>query len=140
MIVNKECLCYQKIDKIKPLLNSGVQCITNLEDFPLVCLQKGLLWVVLVSLDDQEGAHIPRSIDIAPNITFRYAAYRQFTWFLYAKFGRGVRRVLQSCVATAVRQKFPEYNGSYSIFKGKDNEADVITSEIDEAWQWNYYS
>lgn len=72
--------------------------------------------------------------------TFRYAAYRQFTWFLYAKLGRGVRRVIPSCVVTAIRQKFPESDGSYSIFKGEDNEADVITSEIDEAWQWNYYS
>lgn len=112
-----------------------MQCITDLEDFPLVCLQKGVLWVALVSLNDRDGAHIPRLIDIAPNITFRYAAYRQFTWFLYAKLGRGVRRVIPSCVVTATRQRFPESDGNYSTFKGKDNEADVITSEIDEAWQ-----
>ena len=37
----------------------------------------------------------------------RYAAYRQFTWWLYGKLGRSHRRIIPACVVHHIRTRFP---------------------------------
>ena len=64
--------------------------------------------------------------------TYRYAAYRQFSWFNYTKLGRPVRRVIPTCVVTKIREEFPEPSGVYVNFDGDDEGADGV-SEIIEA-------
>ena len=49
----------------------------------------------------------------------RYAAYRQFTWWLYGKLGRSHRRIIPACVVHHIRTRFPkapheEYEGYHS--------------------------
>ena len=45
------------------------------------------------------------------------AAYRQFIHWTYSRLGRGIRRVIPSCVVAAVRREFPEADGVYTGFK-----------------------
>ena len=68
--------------------------------------------------------------------SYRYAAYRQFSWFTYVKLGRYVRRVIPSCAVSKIRETFPEADGKYVNFEGDDEGADGI-SEIVKAWEWN---
>ena len=64
--------------------------------------------------------------------TYRYAAYRQFTWWIHNKLGRHVRRIIPSCSVLRIRQEFPEIDGAYTCFKGTDQ----IASEIVDAMTW----
>ncbi|XP_040079177.1 uncharacterized protein LOC120850652 [Ixodes scapularis] len=43
----------------------------------------------------------------------RYTAYRQFTWWVHHKLGRGNRVPLPSCAVQRIRREFPSTDGSY---------------------------
>ena len=49
--------------------------------------------------------------------SMRLAAYRQFTWWTYNRLGEGNRRVIPSCVVSAIRHEYPEQSGNYTGFK-----------------------
>jgi hypothetical protein len=49
----------------------------------------------------------------------RFAAYTQFTWWVYNKLGKGHRRVVPACVTHRIRSLFPkkddeQYEGYHS--------------------------
>ena len=48
--------------------------------------------------------------------SYRYAAYRQFIWWLYFRLGKGKRRVIPSCVIWTIRECFPESDGLYTLY------------------------
>ena len=48
---------------------------------------------------------------------YRLSAYRQFIHWTYSRLGRGIRRVIPSCVVAAGRREFPEADGVYTGFK-----------------------
>ena len=50
------------------------------------------------------------------NNALRYAAYRQFTWWVYNRLGKGVRRVIPSCAIWAIRDKYPDESDNYAAF------------------------
>ena len=43
----------------------------------------------------------------------RLTSYRQFTYWIHRKLGKGVRRVIPACVVSSIRRQFPEENGEY---------------------------
>ena len=49
--------------------------------------------------------------------SYRLAAYRQFIRWTYSRLGRGIHRVIPSCVVAAVRHEFPDPDGAYTGFK-----------------------
>ena len=57
--------------------------------------------------------------------TYRYAAYRQFTWWAHNRVGRHIRRVIPACVVKKIREEFPEPDQNYTGFKS-GNEVDEI--------------
>jgi len=135
MPVNRECLCCAEVDEIRlDKLSSDVTCITLHEGFKPVVLNKYVLWAALVSLNDRECAWLPPKDNI-PNRSYRYAAYRQFSWFIYTKLGRYVRRIIPACVVNLIRNTYPEPNGEYVSFKDGD-EGVTGTSEVVEAWEY----
>ena len=67
--------------------------------------------------------------------TYRYAAYRQFSWFIYTKLGRRKKSYPPACVVTKIREEFPAPSGVYVNFDGDDEGADGV-SEIIEAWEY----
>ena len=64
--------------------------------------------------------------------TYRYAAYRQFTWWVHNRLGRCVRRVIPSCAVSRIRAEFEEESGDYTSFHGDD----VVVSEIVKSMEW----
>lgn len=96
-----------------------------------MCLNVEVLWTSLVNLADREGAYLPRRNNV-PNKSYRYAAYRQFTWWIHDKLGRHVRRVIPSCAVSRIRAEFEEEDGNYTFFRGHDDKA----SEIVNAMEW----
>ncbi|KAM7314745.1 P2X purinoceptor 7-like isoform X2 [Ixodes scapularis] len=55
--------------------------------------------------------------DRGPQERHRYTAYRQFTWCVHHKLGRGNRVPLPSCAVQRIRREFPSTDGSYVGFK-----------------------
>ena len=88
-------------------------CITNHESFQAVVLNEDALYTHLVALNDMWSSYLPAR-DNVPTKSYRYAAYRQFTWFAHnRRLGRGIRRRIPACVLRIIREKFPDPRGDY---------------------------
>lgn len=59
---------------------------------------------------------------------YRYAAYRQYIWWVYGRLGRKRRKVIPASVVLAIRKQFPEADGNYTGFK------DTSITELDLAF------
>ena len=77
-------------------------CITQHEEFAVVCLNVAVLRTTLSMLNNLHGDRIEHE-----NISYRYAAYRQFTWWIHNRLGQGVRRVIPSCAIWTIRDMYP---------------------------------
>ena len=63
--------------------------------------------------------------------SYRYAAYRMFTYWTHGILGKGVRRVIPACVLKTIRQTFPADDGRYVGFKqGADGEQVPVIEEL----------
>ena len=78
--------------------------------------------------DTQSSALPPR--DNVPAKAYRYAAYRNFTYFVHTRLGKGVRRRIPACVIRRIREQFPAPDGMYVGYKDDGD----ICSEIDFSW------
>ena len=52
---------------------------------------------------------------------YRYDSYKQFTWWIHSKLGKGVWKVIPSCVVWSIRKNYPSENGVYTDFKQAEN-------------------
>ena len=43
------------------------------------------------------------------------SAYRQYVWQIYQRLGRKQRKVIPSCVVSAIQKEFPEADGNYTL-------------------------
>ena len=50
------------------------------------------------------------------NRSLRFAAYKQFIWWVFQRLGKGNRRVIPSWVVWNIRKPYPEANGQYVLF------------------------
>ena len=62
---------------------------------------------VLTGLHETRGDHVE---DNFCNRSLRYAAYKQFIWWVFKHLGKGNRRVIPSCALWKIREHFPETN------------------------------
>ena len=53
---------------------------------------------------------------------YRYASYKQFTWWIHSRLGKGMRKVIPSCVVRSIRKNYPSENGVYTDFKQAEND------------------
>ena len=62
---------------------------------------------------------------------YRFAGYKQFTWWVHNKLGKGVRKVIPSCAVWAICDKIPSETDDYIPFKEyKEEEAKVFSKDI----------
>ena len=87
-------------------------CITKHEDFSTVCLNNAVLRTTLSMLNSLRGENL-----VYENNAFRYAAYRQFTWWIHNRLGQGVRRIIPSCAIWAIRDQYPDETNTYVPFR-----------------------
>ena len=87
------------------------ECITNNENFQTVCLHNEVLKTTLFMLNNvRDGINIS-------NQSTRYAGYRQYTWWVHNRLGKGVRKVIPSCAIWAIRDTYPETSNNYVPFQ-----------------------
>ncbi|XP_014667403.1 PREDICTED: uncharacterized protein LOC106808979 [Priapulus caudatus] len=79
----------------------------------------------LVAMHDVSGGDLQ---DPLTNRILRLAAYRQYTYWVHKRLGKGVRRVIPACVILKVREAYPEESGQYVGYR------DACESETDDAW------
>ena len=90
------------------IIFSGATCVTLSTEFKTVCLSEPALRTVLECIHDLRGDYHEKT-----NKNYRFAAYKQFIWWVYGKLGRGVRKRIPSCVMWAIREIYPSGDGKY---------------------------
>ena len=102
----QESLCCK--DDVPEDIIGNNTCITQHEEFAIVCLNTAVLRTTLSMLNNLRGDRIEYE-----NISYRYAGYRQFTWWIHNRLGQGVRRVIPSCAIWAIRDMYPDTDNNY---------------------------
>ena len=64
---------------------------------------------VLSALNDLRGD----SLDRIDNNAFRFAAYKQYTWWVHNYLGKGVQKVIPSYAIWTIRDRSPSENNYY---------------------------
>ncbi|XP_078366725.1 P2X purinoceptor 7-like [Oculina patagonica] len=80
----------------------------------MVCLNRAVLGTAIIGFHYCNRSPVPSPMQ---NRNYRYAAYRQYVWWVYGKLGRKRRKVIPACVVLAIRKQFPEADGTYTGFK-----------------------
>ena len=109
-----DCLCCQEVAALNSKFDEGnLNCVVGSVEFETLCLNKLVLLNVLTGLHESRGDFIEANCS---NRSFRYAAYKQFIWWVFKNLGKGNRRVIPSCVLWKIRNSFPEPNGIYVLY------------------------
>ena len=83
-------------------------CITETEDFKLVCLHKTVLKTALGVWHHNHGDK-----QALTNKNFRFIAYRQYIGLMYGRLGSGNRIPIPSCVLRNICSEFPSPDNIY---------------------------
>lgn len=108
-----DCLCCSEVSAISEDKFENNICITEAREFKKLCLDTVILKNVLVALHESKGDPLEKETS---NRSFRFAAYKQFVWWVFQRLGKGNRRVLPSCVIWQIRGNFPQTDGMYTLY------------------------
>jgi len=89
------------------------------------------VWSSITRLQNLQKLIFLSVFKILPIVIFsnyRYAAYRQYIWWVFGRLGRKKRKIIPACVVLAIQKQFPEADGSYTGFK------DPSITELDLAF------
>ena len=90
-----------------------IECVLESPDFVTLCLNELVLKNVLTGLHVTKGDYLEES---STNCSLRFAAYKQFTWWVFESLGKNNRRVLPSCAIWKIRSTYPESDGKYTKY------------------------
>ena len=107
-------MCCQEVYAISEDKFENHNCITLATEFK-TCLAKFVLKNVLVGLYETRGDPLEKESELT-NRSLRFAAYKQFKWWIFQRLGKGNRRVIPSCVVWNIRKLYPETTGQYVLF------------------------
>ena len=109
-----DCLCCQEVAALNSKFNNcDTDCITESPEFTTLCLNESVLKNVLTGLHISRGDYLE---DQCSNHSLRYAAYKEFVWWIFESLGKGNRRVIPSCVIWKIRNTYPEHDGQYTLY------------------------
>ena len=108
-----DSLCFTEVPAIIEDKSEGKKCITLAHELQLMCLNKTILKNVLVGLHETRRDPLENYKDLQ-NRSLRFAAYKQFIWWIFQHLGKGNRRVIPSCVVWSIRKLFPEADGQHT--------------------------
>ncbi|XP_068690933.1 P2X purinoceptor 7-like [Montipora foliosa] len=113
MTTGRESVCCREHQKSCDKIPPAMSCITENENFSAVCTNPAVIETAFNQYLENEGP-----IDDEPlNDTYRYVAYRQYTYWIHKKLGRKIRIAIPSCVVKKTRESFPSESGSYRGFE-----------------------
>ena len=132
-----ECQCCKEMEGVSERMaeNEIYNCITEHEQFKVACLNKDVLYTVLVMMNTIRGDPLTlplpnryvccfQAIRVVYSYclyilhrSYRLAVHRQFIYWIRNKLGKGIRKVIPSCVVVAIRHKFPEADNVYTWYK-----------------------
>ena len=125
METERESLCCLDTNEIPDDYFEG-NCITESEGFESVCLSRhGLKAAIRAKKYYKEKNNPKKSKPDEPkkpitNVTFRYAGYRQFVFWVYDDLKKGERKIIPSCVVWSIRERFPKSeNEKWTNYKQK---------------------
>ena len=103
-----DCLCYQnsKFDC------KNMSCVIKPIEFETLCINKFVLENILIGLRESRRDHMEKTWS---NRSLRYAAYKQFIWWVFKYLGKGNRRLISSCALSRIRKLYPEHNREYTL-------------------------
>ena len=108
---------------MKNSLFLGNKCVTHSESFKIVCLTKITLKTTLSALNNLRDDNLSDT----SNCAYRYADYKQYTWWVHNNLGKWVPKVISSCAVWAIRNNYPSKDGKYIPFiKSKEGEKRLI--------------
>ena len=76
----------------------------------MLCTSEIVLKNVLTGLHETRGDHVE---DNFCDRSLRYAAYKQFIWWVFKHLGKGNMRVILPCALWNIREHFPEPSADY---------------------------
>ena len=103
-----DCLSYQnsKFDC------ENMSCVIKSIEFETLYINKFVLENILTGLHESRRDHMEKAWS---NRSLRYAAYKQFIWWVFKYLGKGNRRVISSCALRRIRKLYPEHNREYTL-------------------------
>ena len=110
-----DCLCCQEVAATSDDRFASQKCITLSQQFKTLCLEKLALKNVLVGLHETRRDPLEKDGKLS-NISLRFAAYKQFIWWVFQRLVKNNRRVIPSCVVWTIRKLYLEANGQYVRF------------------------
>jgi len=109
-----ENVCCRSIKKVRDYIPTDLLCMTDCAGFRDNCLNSNVLDASRWEYMEQHG---PFGDEQPLNKTFRYLAYRRFVYLVWHRLGHGKRKVLSACVATSIKETFPDAHGTYVGFR-----------------------
>ena len=101
----------EKPNIIKNIFSTGLKCVTQADEFKMICLEKAVLETNLATIATYTGDKFAHN-----NANYRFSAYKQYISWVYGHLGKYVRQVIPSCIVWAIRTKYPSKNGKYVPF------------------------
>ena len=102
MATYKESLCRQNTNEVPEKLFEGQECIKKSSGFRMVCLEKPVLHAPLSALNHVRGDFM-ENLD---NSSYRFAGYKQYTFWVHNYNGKGVRKVIPLCAVWKIRNEY----------------------------------
>lgn len=56
---------------------------------------------------------------------FRFVAYKQYTWWIHNRLGKGVRKVIPSCALWSIRRQYPFEKNTYKSYEERKTDEDL---------------
>ena len=89
-----DCLCCFEVHALNSKFDTeNISCIIQSKEFEMLCTSEIVLKNVHTGLHGTRGDYLE---DNFPNRLLRYAAYKQYIWWVFKHLGKGNRRVIPS--------------------------------------------